>query len=375
MKKLLLTCFAIAFSASASAADFSDKYLEAKEALKAKTNIDVGMSVSFIGQRMAPDGKNTSVQSYYYPYLKYKPFTDTAFGSGQFAFTYEYIHYFGDDALTIRERSGAVTDINFYPDNFRAFDNFKYIHTMPGDMSWLSVVVGAYSLYSIDGTAYTNDIQTGLINMSLSQSGTAAYSSKPGIMLNAQLGRGWNIMGGYADAQSTFGRDINFSTMFGGRYLTFTALEYRPTIENIGDGHYNVLGYHIDTVEGVRETTTGWSFNALQNFKEKYAVYARANGTNGEVSYTGINRSYALGFAYIDPFERNPNDVILLAGAFNQLPDTAPHKSETVLELAWVFGITKMFTITPDFQLYPNNGIGDNRMWKAAFGLRATIFL
>lgn len=42
-------------------------------------------------------------------------------------------------------------------------------------MNWLSVNVGQYSLYFIDGTSQDYNQQTGFIRYSLSQNGSATY--------------------------------------------------------------------------------------------------------------------------------------------------------------------------------------------------------
>ena len=49
--------------------------------------------------------------------------------------------------------------------------------------------------------------------------------------------------------------------------------------------------------------------------------------------------------------------------------------AETTLELAWVWGIGKLITITPDIQLSPRAGLNDQKQFTTVVGLRTTVQL
>ena len=108
-------------------------------------------------------------------------------------------------------------------------------------------------------------------------------------------------------------------------------------------------------------------------------MFGRANGSNNGV--TGIKNSYALGGALLNPFHRNSQDAILLGIAYNRLSAEGQgyplymRSGETALELAWVWGLGKLITITPDLQIYPRAAFNDTKQFATVVGLRTTVQL
>jgi len=51
------------------------------------------------------------------------------------------------------------------------------------------------------------------------------------------------------------------------------------------------------------------------------------------------------------------------------------HPEEIVTEIQWVWGIGKMLTITPDFQMSPRAGLSNRKKTTYTVGLRTTLML
>lgn len=363
-------------------ADESDNTLErtwqtGKNEL-ARLGLQLGADISYTFQRVSPNGKQTAIQGVYYPYLTWNLFKDTAMGSGQLNINYTFVRYWGAQADTLQNRVALATAFNDYAADQEFFSQFSYTHTLTGQMDWLSLTIGQFPLYNFDGTTYMDNQQTGLMNYSLSQNASAVYpSASLGAYIQAQNSR-FNMAFGYQDATNITGEHIELDTAFDGKYTLFGSAAWTPSFD-FGEGQYSVLYYYQPAVEKQNENVNGWSFNMQQNIGEKFATFARVNGSNKGVS--GIKNSYALGSAFLDPLDRNPNDAIITGMAYNRLSDSGMgyppfmHPEEIVTEIQWVWGIGKMLTVTPDFQMSPRAGLSSRKKTTYTVGLRTTLML
>ena len=186
------------------------------------------------------------------------------------------------------------------------------------------------------------------------------------------------MAGGYQDATNVTGKTIDLDTAFDGKYTVFGYAAWNPNF-GFGQGQYQVLYYYQPAVNEQDENVNGWSFNMQQNLGENWAIFSRANGSDKGV--TGVKNSYAFGAALLDPLDRNPNDAILAGIAYNRLSDRGlgyPFRmraEEMAVEIQWVWGIGKLLTITPDFQMSPRAGLGEKKHTAYAFGIRTTLML
>ncbi len=358
---------------------FGKEYLGWEEEVTKHLGLQVGADISYLLQRGAPSGKQTSIQGYYYPYVTWDLFTDTRFGSGQINFNYTYIHYWGIQGTTLQNRLGLLSAQNDYTANQEIFSQFSYTHTLPGKMDWLSFTIGQFPLYNFDGSNYLDNQQTALFNYALSQNGTSVYPiASFGGYVQAAPGS-WTLAAGWQDASNIDGQTIQLNHAFGGYYTWFGSISYSPTIKGLGAGQYSFLYYYQPSVADQPGIGRGWSFNASQNFGKKWAVSARANGSDGNINT--IKNSYALALSYLNPLERNDLDVITLGAVYNRADGEALgypaswRSGETALELQWVWGIGKMLTITPDVQIYPRAALGSGDHVVTVAGLRTTIML
>lgn len=340
--------------------------------------LDIGLDKSYTFQRSSPDGKQTAIQGIYYPYLTWNLFQDTAIGSGQLNVNYTLVRYWGKESALLQERVGQAVAFNDYPVNQEIFSQFSFTHTLPAGMNWLSVTIGQFPLYNFDGTTYMDNQQTALMNYSLSQNASAVYpSASLGAYLQAQNEQ-FNMAFGYQDATNITGTTIELDTAFDGKYTAFGSVGWTPKF-GFGAGQYSVLYYYQPAVEKQDQNVNGWSFNMQQNFGEKFVMFARANGSNNGVS--GVKNSYALGSAFLDPLNRNPNDAIISGMAYNRLsagglgyPDPM-RPEELVTEIQWVWGIGKLLTITPDFQMTPRAALSGKNHAAYTVSLRTTLML
>ena len=352
-------------------------WADGKKALR-KIGLDVGVDISYLPQRVSPNGKQTAVQGVYYPYLTWNLFTDRALGSGQVNVNYTFVRYWGTQATLLQSRAGQAVAFNDYAANQEFFSQLSYTHTLPGKLDWLSFTVGQFPLYNFDGTNYLDNQQTALINFALSQNATSVYpTSSLGAYAQVQT-KDWTFAGGYQDATNLTGQTIETDTAFDGKYTAFGYVSYAPQFK-IGAGQYSVLYYYQPSVKAQPANVNGWSFNMQQNLGDRWVLFGRANGSNKNVS--GVKNSYALGGGLLNPFARNANDAILLGVAYNRLSregqgnPTFMRTAETAVELSWVWGIGKLITITPDVQLYPRAGLKQEKKFTTVVGIRTTVML
>ncbi|MBO4675677.1 MAG: carbohydrate porin [Elusimicrobiaceae bacterium] len=365
-------------AAQREASDLLEEMLRAGKKELKKIGLEVGADISYLAQRAAPSGKQTAIQGVYYPYVTWNLFKDRALGSGQVNVNYTLVRYWGKQAATLQARTNTAVAFNDYAANQEIFSQFSYTHTLPGDLNWLSVTVGQFPLYNFDGTQYIANQQTALINYALSQNASSVYpSASLGGYLQAQT-KHWTFAAGYQDATNVSGKDIRLDDAFDGAYTLFGSIAWNPEFA-IGQGQYSVLYYYQPSVAEQPEYVNGWSFNMQQNMGDKWAMFGRANGANKGA--TGVKNSYALGLAYLNPFERNAADAILAGIAYNDLSakgldyPAQMRSNEMAMELQWIWGIGNWFTLTPDLQFYPRAGLKGGTKEVTVVGLRTTIML
>ena len=358
---------------------FGQDYLQFKQNLADETGIQYGLDISYLMQRGAPGGKQTSIQGYYYPYITWDVFKDTSFGSGQINANYNLIRYWGATGTALQDRLGLVSAQNDYTSNEEIFSQLSYTHTLPGSMDWLSFTAGQFPLYNFDGSNYLDNQQTALLNFAMAQNASSTYPSASfGGYVQAAPGD-WTFAAGWQDAQNISGQNIRLNDAFNGRYTWFGSASYAPTIHGLGQGQYSFLYYYQPAVRQQDEISRGWSVNVSQNLGEKWVLSGRANGSDGHIA--PIKNSFALAATLVNPLERNANDAITLGVAYNRTDrkalayPTEFKNNEMAVELQWVWGIGKLVTITPDIQIYPKSAAGNGNSFTTVASLRTTIML
>jgi len=358
---------------------FDKDYVQVKKDLHDKLDVQYGVDISYTAQRGAPGGKQTSIQGYYYPYLTWNVFKDTAVGSGQINVNYNFIRYWGIQGTTLQNRLGVVAGQNDYTGNYESFSQASYTHTLPGKMDWLSMTVGQFPLYNFDGPNYLDNQQTGLFNFAMSQNASSTYASA-GVGGYVQAApEKWTFAAGYQDASNISGQTIRMRTAFDGKYTYFGYASYAPEVKGLGQGQYSFLYYYQPSVAEQGGISRGYSFNMSQNLSEKWVLSGRANWSDGNIA--AIKNSYVLAGTLVNPLNRNANDAITLGVSYNRLDKAALGNMpslrdyENAAELQWVWGIGQTLTLTPDIQFYPKAAVGNGHKFVTVAGLRAAVLL
>lgn len=357
--------------------DFQDFYSQFKKDLSDRYHISYGIDISFMPQRVAPAGKQTSWQFIFSPSANWNLFKSDSIGDGSVQFGYNLVRYWGTDAQTLQNRAGVASGINDFVTAENNFSTLTYTHVFP--QKWLTVVVGQYSLYDIDGTTYNNDQQTGFISYTLSQNGSATYSlGSLGAYAQVQPSDDFVAMGGFYDSRNILGVNIKWNSFTKSKYACWGMLQWTPTFKSLGAGQYSFLAYNTAAVPEQPKKTFGWSLNACQNLNERWTVFGRINGATGDA--LPVSNSYQLGTACANPLNRNPNDVLGVAIAMNKISAEALgvnadsiRSTETVLEVQWVWGFGKWFTITPDYQLFLHPAQARSHTTASLFSIRANF--
>lgn len=354
----------------------SDFYQEFKNDLE-KYGLSYSVDFTYMPQRGSPNGSKTPQQFIVAPNVGWTIFSDKNAGELQLEFAYTAIRYWGEQAEILQNKIGVGSGINDYTTEANQFSQFLLSYTLPNEMNWLSINIGQYSLYFIDGTPQTYNQQTGFISYSLSQNGSASYPvASFGAYLQFSPTPEWMMQIGFQDANNIDGNKIDFSTLHKGDFTSYAYISWNPTFKKTWAGQYMFLTYNQpSTLEQVGDSD-GWSFSFSQYFGEIFNIFGRINGSSGNV--VPIERSYVAGFGFKNPFERNVNDYLGLALSVNRMSEealgTTPiHKYENVLEAQYVIGLGKYITITPDIQYVINPALNVNRNSAFVYSLRLGI--
>lgn len=351
-------------------------YEDFKKNLNQNYGFNYGLTYSMTGQYGAPSGKKAAFQSIAYPDFTWNIFNNDM-GNLALNAAYNMVQYSGSNGNGIGNRIGVVTPINDYTEQSNEFPELYFTYQLPANYNWMTIGLGQFPLYNFDGTAYNSNQQENFINWTFSQNASSTYATAGlGGYIQASP-NDWVFTIGAQDATNITGESISTSNLDEKHYTTFGSIAYNPTINGLGQGQYSVLYYNQPWVEKQPQTTNGWSLNAMQNLGEKWAVFGRINGVDGDMAT--IDTSYMLGAVINNPWNRNSLDQIGFAAGLNHINETAvgaplEHKYETVLESYFAYGISSFMTITPDVQVYFNPAENPKSDSAFVFSLRATVF-
>ena len=343
-----------------------------------KYGFSYSIDLSYMPQRGTPDGYITPNQFIFSPSFTWEILSNTAFGGLEIQFAYSDIQYWGREVSELNNNLGVATGINDYSSSTKEFSELLLTYTFPDVLNWLSINVGQYSLYFIDGPSPISNQQTNLISYSLSQNGSATYPiASFGGFLQFNPTSEWTIQLGFQDATNIDGKRIDLDNWSDGKYTTFMYISWNHTFGKDATGQYMFLTYNQPSVELQPEESNGWSFSFSQYFNKVFNIFGRINGANGDAM--PIEKSYVLGFGFTNPFNRNTNDYLGLAMSVNQINKTAlgveqANKYENVIEAQYVIGLSKYFTITPDIQ-YIINPATSKEDYAFVYSLRLGVML
>ncbi|EPP34570.1 porin AaxA [Chlamydia ibidis] len=352
------------------------------QSLQNATNAEISLECGVLPQWFYPhralgsaiDEESPSCQVFLSPEVTWELYNTPIAGTGTFEFSYTLIRYWKNNAENANRCLGIACEINDYSSRTNILSQLSFSQTFPG--KFLTVCIGQYSLYNIDGTLYDNDQLTGFISYSLSQNASATYSSGSiGAYVQVNPIPNLAIQVGCQDAYNILGTAFELKNLQKNKYNFYGYLSWSPQ-NRFGSGQYSALVYATRKVPDQLSQTTGWSLNFGQDLGKKLYLFGRWNGATGSVY--SINRSYVLGLASANPINRNSQDLLGIAAARNKvnrkvLTAKKVRKYETVIETFATVGFGPHFSVTPDLQIYIHPAQRLDKRSVRVYGIRANI--
>ncbi len=353
-----------------------DQYLGWKERLQNQYDIEYSLQLSLLPQWAAPQGGAPVFDFVWTPSLIWKPFADTALGSGTFTFyAQQNQNWSSANTTAMQNRLGLLTPPSDWSVDTTDYAQLTYTHALPGAWRWLSLTLGQYSFDLYDGNQYAGDGQANFVNYALAQNATQTYGSAGlGAYLEAAApARNLVFAGGFQDATDPTGSTITARGIAAGKLAYFLAARWTPGF--LAGGSYGLLWYAEPALpEDQLPASHGLSFSAVQNLNRQWGLFLRANTATGLA--TQIANSVAWGVVRNDPFRHDPLDQIGLGiarGQTNTAAVAAPARNaEWIAEAYYNYTVFKGLRLTPDLQLYFAPALAPASGPVAVFTLRAT---
>jgi porin len=350
------------------------EYLVLKEQLRSRYGLDYWLDLTLMPQWTAAKGAVPIGLFAYTPTINWTPFTDSALGSGRFAFSFQQNRFWtGRNITALQERVGFLSAPNDWFRNLRGPMQLTYTHTLPHGWNWLSTTVGQYSFGRYDTNDYAGNALTNFINYALAQNGTQAY-------VGADLGayvqaagpdQQWLLAAGFQGADNLTGQGLSTRGLASGKTANFAAARLTPSGWG---GTYGLLWYFQPATPAQPSRSQGISFSATQELGAGRGVFLRVNTASGLASPIAV--SVAWGVVEDDPTGRGRSDQIGLGFGWNNTNLKAvgrPARSaELVVELYANCAVSQAFKIGPDIQVYPRPALAARSGPAAVFTIRGT---
>jgi Carbohydrate-selective porin, OprB family len=358
-----------------------DEYLEFKRGISDNYNLDFSLDFSIYPQTAAPNGGKPIWLFVYSPNVTWKPFTNTAVGSGQIDFVFQQQAFTSSaNTETQAARLGLITFPSDWASDGYSWYTIAYTHTLPGDMNWLSFTGGQYNLFSFDPNEYAANAQIDFIGYSFAQDATQTFPNAGlGGYMQATLGKGgqFRLASGFQGAANPSGQSISVQGYQNGELLYWGNAQWTPNCAGWGQGIYSLLAYHQPFIPMISDSSTGISFSASQEITEQWGAFLRlSNATGNDLA---VRASIAFGGVRNDPFGHNPSDQAGLGFAWNKtnhsnvgmLPGGI-RDGEWTSELYYRYTVFKGLSLTPDVQIFFNPSLAP-QSGAAVFTLRSTL--
>ncbi|WP_297572146.1 carbohydrate porin [uncultured Deefgea sp.] len=358
--------------------DASDLYGE-YSAFKTKTakenGISWSMDLSYLQQWGRSNGGSPAGQWLATPSLDWNLFQNDSIGTGSLQFAYTWVRYStNQNGADIQNNLGLLTPNNDFGTRQNTFSQLTYTQALPGNQVLISV--GQYPFYNFDGNQYLSSQQQNFNNDILSQNGTSTYATAGlGSYIQINPSSTLQFATGFQSADNISGSTLSTKHFGDGGYSWFAYAQWTPKFEGLGSAQYSMTYYQVPSVRLQSPKSHGWSFNAVQNLNDSWAVFGRANQASGYT--TAIKSSYALGAALNNPLQRSPTDQIGLALGYSDVAKSSLNsnnlRNEQLIELYWNWTIAKGLLITPDVQYVRNPGANPSRDNAWTLSLRSTL--
>jgi Carbohydrate-selective porin, OprB family len=354
-----------------------DQYLTWKEAFQNQYHLEYSLQSSLLPQWAAPKGGEPAIDFVWTPTLIWKPFADTAFGSGAFTFSAQQNQFWSvSNTTAMQNRLGLLTPPSDWFVDTIDYAQLTYTQTLPGNWRWLSATVGQYGFSLYDASQYAGNAQTNFVNYALAQNATQAYGSADlgGFLEAAMPARDLIFAGGFQGATNFSGSTITAHGLTSGKIAYFLAARWTPSF--LAGGSYGLLWYAEPPLpEDELPAAHGFSFSAVQNLNAQWGLFLRANMATG--LSTSIANSVASGVVRNNPFGHDPLDQLGFGIARNETNIAAvaapARNAEWLGEVYYGYTVFKGLQFAPDIQLYPAPSLAPASGPVAIFTLRATV--
>lgn len=344
------------------------------------TNSEFRLDMGFLPQWFHPKRSFGSQKELSYPLWQFfvAPsaswlFYDSEVGQGRFTFSFTTVQYWRNRAETVNNALGLAGGVNAIKSSCSNFNELTFSHTFPGD--YLTLCLGQYSLYNLDGNRLNNNQLTHFLSYPLTQNASAGYSlGSLGYYVQVTPNSQLMMQVGMQDAYNVKGDRLSFYNLTKNRYSFHGLVSWAPQC-CLGSGLYSCVVYSARPVPDQPTYVTGWSVNMQQDIK-KVSVFGRYNGATGTAQ--PIHRSYVAGFVSQNPLNRHKEDMIGAAYAINRInanavEGTVVHKYEAVAEAFLSVGFGPYLTLTPDIQVHRHPAFRQDKDYARVYSLRARV--
>lgn len=351
-------------------------YARFKQRLDQQAGLSWSVDFSYLPQWAGPEGGSPSTQFLTTSNLDVRLFRSKSLGEGSVQVAYTTARYPSvQNGANLSSTIGAITLINDFPVYQNTFAQLSYTHTFPGNTVLLTV--GQYPFYNFDGNFYLANQQENFNSYIFSQNGCSTYPiAGLGAYAQVNITDTIQLAGGLQNPNNLSGSTLATPNFRDGSYAWFGYLQWTPKFRGLGSAQYSFTYYQVPRIPE-QNASSGWSFNAMQNLNDTWALFARAN--SAYQTFAPIRSSYALGAAMNDPLGRNKLDQIGLAiGLSTAAPapvNPAGSRTEKVIEAYWNWAFTGGLLITPSVQLIVDPALAPDRGTSWALSLRGTLML
>jgi len=362
-------------AAADEAAGSPTPYLDFKNELQDRYNLDYGVLLSIFPQFGTQPGGRSIVSTLITPTITWSPVEGTKLGDGALTVSFTRAQYWtGANGITLQHTIGAIATPNDWTFNEIQQSQYTWTQKLPGDI--LEITVGQYPMSNIDTNLYAGNQQTNFLNFSLSQTASQTYPNAGlGAYAQMNLPHGIQILGGIQNASDVSGETFTDAGFARHEIAWFAAAGWSGNVPTLGAGKYMLFGYGQPSVPDLPHASQGISFNGAQRLTERWAAFVMANQASG--SLLPVQASISAGLILTDPWGRNPQDQFGIGLAWNRTnraayPDRPVRDSEVVAEAYDNFAILPRLTVAPDVQVYANPALKPGTGPAVVLSLRAT---
>lgn len=359
----------------ADASDLYGQYSAFKTRVANEHGLSWSMDLSYLQQWGRPNGGSPAGQWLATPSIDWTLFQNDDFGTGSLQFAYTAVRYStNQNGEDLQNNLGLVTPNNDFGTRQNTFAQLTYTHALPGNK--VLITVGQYPFYNFDGNQYLANQQQNFNNDILSQNGSSTYAiAGLGSYIQINPSDTVQLAAGLQSADNITGETLSTKNFGDGGYSWFAYAQWTPKFEGLGSAQYSLTYYQVPSVRLQSPKSNGWSFNAVQNLNDSWAIFGRANRASGFTN--AVKGSYAIGAALNNPLQRSPTDQIGLAFGYSDLAKNASNpnqlSNEKLIELYWNWTIAKGLLITPDVQYVNKPAADPTKSGAWTFSLRSTL--